>query len=236
MDFKDISPELQEWACACETVEEMVALAREEGVELSAEQLAAELAAKPTGLPATGFVTIEGREGLYLVQNGTIDESAQSLVQDPNNPDTWYWVEDGRVRTDYTGFMGYAGGTFYIESGVRSHLNGFVEHEGALFYLADGQLQDQASGMIPASVDGPIYFVSLGKVQDQIQGDLVLVNLDGTDTWCYVDGGVWDQSFEGPVQHDGHWFYVQNGVFAKKFNGWVNVDGERLRFRNGEVR
>lgn len=39
MDFKDISPELQERACACETVEEMVALAREEGVELSAEQL-----------------------------------------------------------------------------------------------------------------------------------------------------------------------------------------------------
>lgn len=39
MEFNDLSPELQEKAKACETPEEFIALAKEEGIELSEDQL-----------------------------------------------------------------------------------------------------------------------------------------------------------------------------------------------------
>lgn len=39
MDFKDITPEQREKIKACKTSEELVALAKEEGCELSDEQL-----------------------------------------------------------------------------------------------------------------------------------------------------------------------------------------------------
>ena len=39
MNLEDISPELQERAKACKTPEEVLALAKEEGYELSDEQL-----------------------------------------------------------------------------------------------------------------------------------------------------------------------------------------------------
>ena len=41
MDFKDLSPELQNKARECKTAEEILALAREEGYELSDEELRA---------------------------------------------------------------------------------------------------------------------------------------------------------------------------------------------------
>lgn len=39
MEFKDLSPELQEKARACKTAEEIVALAKQEGYDLSDEEL-----------------------------------------------------------------------------------------------------------------------------------------------------------------------------------------------------
>ena len=39
MDFKDLTPEQQERARACKTPEELLALAKEEGMDLSEEQL-----------------------------------------------------------------------------------------------------------------------------------------------------------------------------------------------------
>ena len=41
MKFEDLSPELQEKAAACKTAEEIFALAKSEGIELSDEQLEA---------------------------------------------------------------------------------------------------------------------------------------------------------------------------------------------------
>lgn len=39
MNFEDLSPELQEKVKACKTAEELFALAKEEGVELTEDQL-----------------------------------------------------------------------------------------------------------------------------------------------------------------------------------------------------
>ena len=39
MDYENISPELKEKALACKSTEELVALAKSEGIELSEEQL-----------------------------------------------------------------------------------------------------------------------------------------------------------------------------------------------------
>ena len=39
MDFNDISPELREKAKGCKTTEELVKLAKQEGIELSDEQI-----------------------------------------------------------------------------------------------------------------------------------------------------------------------------------------------------
>lgn len=41
MNFEDLSPELQEKAKACKTPEEILALAKEEGYELTDEELSA---------------------------------------------------------------------------------------------------------------------------------------------------------------------------------------------------
>ena len=47
MEFSDMTPELQEKAKACKTPEEMLALAKAEGIELTEEQL--------DGIAAGGF-------------------------------------------------------------------------------------------------------------------------------------------------------------------------------------
>lgn len=39
MEYKDLSPEQQEKASACKTAEELITLAKEEGMELSEEQI-----------------------------------------------------------------------------------------------------------------------------------------------------------------------------------------------------
>ena len=39
MNFEDLTPEQQEKAKACKTAEELIALAKEEGIELTDEQL-----------------------------------------------------------------------------------------------------------------------------------------------------------------------------------------------------
>ena len=39
MEFSDLSPELKEKARACETVDEVLALVKEEGIELSDDEL-----------------------------------------------------------------------------------------------------------------------------------------------------------------------------------------------------
>ena len=39
MEFSDLSPELKEKARACETVDEVLALVKEEGIELSEDDL-----------------------------------------------------------------------------------------------------------------------------------------------------------------------------------------------------
>ena len=41
MDFKGLTPELQEKARACKTLEELLALAREEGLDLSDDEIEA---------------------------------------------------------------------------------------------------------------------------------------------------------------------------------------------------
>lgn len=41
MDFNDLTPEQQEKARACKTPEDILALAKEEGIELSDEELSA---------------------------------------------------------------------------------------------------------------------------------------------------------------------------------------------------
>ena len=52
------------------------------------------------------FVMYE--DGLFLVVEGKLETGKSGLVQDPYNPDIWYFLANGQAQTQYTGLAMYA--------------------------------------------------------------------------------------------------------------------------------
>lgn len=47
-------------------------------------------------------------DGLFLVVEGKLETGKSGLVQDPYNPDIWYFLANGQAQTQYTGLAMYA--------------------------------------------------------------------------------------------------------------------------------
>lgn len=91
---------------------------------------------------------VEYDEGYFLVAAGQIKKEVNGLVQDPQDPEWWYFVAEGQVQTQYSGLALYDGQWFYVKSGVfQNDYTGYVNYQGEPFYVVNGQMVKNASQM-----------------------------------------------------------------------------------------
>ncbi|MBR4442091.1 MAG: hypothetical protein IKS52_02315, partial [Clostridia bacterium] len=90
----------------------------------------------------SGFVEYDG--GLFLVSGGDVVTEANGVVQDPDNPQVWYFCAQGQAQRGYYGLAEYGGKWFFIRDGdLNTAYPGLVEYDGARFMVAAGRLLDE---------------------------------------------------------------------------------------------
>ena len=156
----------------------------------------------------TGFVMYE--DGLFLVVEGKLLTSKSGLVQDPYNPDIWYFLADGQVQSQYTGLALYDGEWFYVNKGrLDTTIAAYIEYDGGLFYVAAGRILKEVSGLAQDPNGPDWYFLAEGQAQTQ---------------------------YTGLTLYDGEWFYVVDGKLAEDYTGTVEYDGSEFNVVNGMVK
>ena len=156
----------------------------------------------------TGFVEYEG--GVFLIVEGELETSANGLVQDPYNPETWYFLANGQAQTQYTGLAFYDGAWFYVDEGkLNTELADFVEYDGGLFFVGAGRIMKEVSGLAK-DPDGP--------------------------DWYYLAEGQAQTQYTGLAMYDGEWFYVVKGKLAEDYTGTVAYDGSEFNVVSGMVK
>ena len=154
-----------------------------------------------------GFVSYE--DSSFLVAGGAVCTNKNGLVQDPENPDDWYYLANGQVQTQYTGLAEYDGAWFYVNKGkLDTTLAAYVEYDRGLFFVGAGRIMKEVSGL----------------AQDP----------KGSD-WYYLANGQAQTQYTGLAEYDGKWFYVRAGKFAQDYTGEVEYDGAVFLVQNGEV-
>ena len=149
-------------------------------------------------------------DGLFLVVEGKLETGKSGLVQDPYNPDIWYFLADGQVQTQYTGLALYDGEWFYVDKGrLDTTIAAYIEYDGGLFYVAAGRILKEVSGLAQDPNGPDWYFLAEGQAQTQ---------------------------YTGLALYDGEWFYVVEGKLAEDYTGAVEYDGESFNVVNGMVR
>ncbi|MBO4299853.1 MAG: hypothetical protein J5998_13770, partial [Clostridia bacterium] len=95
----------------------------------------------------SGFTEYDG--GLFFVSGGDVVTEANGVVQDPNNPEIWYFCSQGQVQLGYSGLAEYGGKWFFLSNGIlNTAYTGLVEYDGARFMVAAGRLLDEYDGLI----------------------------------------------------------------------------------------
>ncbi|MBO6299666.1 MAG: Ig domain-containing protein [Lachnospiraceae bacterium] len=156
----------------------------------------------------TGFVMYE--DGLFLVVEGKLLTSKSGLVQDPYNPDIWYFLADGQVQSQYTGLALYDGEWFYVNKGrLDTTIAAYIEYDGGLFYVAAGRILKEVSGLAQDPNGPDWYFLAEGQAQTQ---------------------------YTGLALYDGEWFYVVEGKLAEDYTGTVEYDGSEFNVVSGMVK
>ena len=153
-----------------------------------------------------GFAPYGG--GLFLVYQGDVLTEANGLVQDPNNPQTWYFCANGQAQLQYTGLAEYNGAWFYLENGIcDTNRLGIVSYNGGRFVVSLGRWVQEYSGLFQDPVTKKWYFVAAGQVQDHYTG---LAQYDGA--WFYLIKGELAETYTGPVEYNGSTFNVVAGM------------------------
>lgn len=159
----------------------------------------------------TGIVNYEG--GKFFVANGVVVTSANGLNLNAADQ-KWYFLADGQVQTEYTGFAEYDGEWFVIEKGVLVDYNGLYDYDGGTFLVAAGQLVKSYNGL----------WENAGSK---------LVNPDGK--WYFMAGGQVQNQYSGVAMYDGEFFVVEDGVLDTSYNGTIVYDGATFNVIAGQL-
>ena len=151
------------------------------------------------------FITFEGIQ--YFVSNGVLIDTMNGLVNDPKNPSAWYYCANGAVQK-YTGLAEYDGAWFYVADGkLDTNISGYVAYDTGLFYVGLGRIMTEVNGLAQDTATGAWYYLANGQVQNQYTGLAMYDN-----AWFYVVNGVLASDYTGYVTYDGSTFYVVNGM------------------------
>ena len=162
----------------------------------------------------------------------------------------WRYYKDDVFQADYTGFVEYAGRTFYVSLGTLEKVtdliiyenewyylvegelvnyNGVVLYDGEWFYVTNGRLDTNINGIVP--YDGAYFVFVEGRLADE--GNGLWIN-DKDEAYWLADGRVC-MEYTGVAMYDNAFFYIVDGKLAKDFNGTVEYDGATFRIENGQL-
>ena len=121
--------------------------------------------------------------------------SVNGLSDIQNKDGNWYYYNDGRVDTGYTGLAKNKNGWFYVRNGkVDFKRTGLEKNEHGWFYVKNGKVD----------------FGHTGLVQND-QG------------WWYVEKGTITFKYNGLVSNDQGIWYVRNSKVDFGYNGSYDV-------------
>lgn len=196
------------------------------------------------------FSTIEAYNGrLEETPDSTPDSKINGLHLDSDG--VWRYYKDSVLQSDYTGFVDYAGRTFYVINGkLDQTLTRLIIFDNEWYYLIEGELTNYTGVVL---YDGEWFYVSKGRLDDTING---LVEYNG-GLFVFVEGrladegnGMWIsndnkaywlalgrvcEEYTGVAMYNNAFFYVIDGKVAQDYNGTVEYNGATFRVENGQL-
>lgn len=188
----------------------------------------------------TGFYegTINNITAWYYVENGSVDLERSGFIKAKLNDDTtenWYYVASGSADFTFTG--------------LAKDTNGDVDDTNSLWYIKNGKISCETAVI---DYDGTSWIINNGKVNTnandfyrfnntwyfvkdgQVQTDYTDVVKIGTD-WLYFKNGVVPISGTTVAQNKNGWWYIKNGKVDFNYNGFAQNEDGWWYIRGGKV-
>lgn len=188
----------------------------------------------------TGFYegTINNITAWYYVENGSVDLERSGFINAKLNDDTtenWYYVASGSADLTFTG--------------LAKDTNGDVDDTNSLWYIKNGKISCETAVI---DYDGTSWIINNGKVNTnandfyrfnntwyfvkdgQVQTDYTDVVKIGTD-WLYFKNGVVPISGTTVAQNKNGWWYIKNGKVDFNYNGFAQNEDGWWYIRGGKV-
>ena len=195
------------------------------------------------------FSTIEAYNARLEEQPETPGSKINGLHLDSDG--VWRYYKDSVLQSDYTGFVDYAGRTFYVINGKLdqtltrliifdnewyyliegelTNYTGVVLYDGEWFYVSKGRLDDTINGLV--EYNGGLFVFAEGRLADEANG--MWISNDNKAYWTAL-GRVCEE-YTGVAMYDNAFFYVIDGKVAQDYNGTVEYNGATFRVENGQL-
>ncbi len=168
----------------------------------------------------TGFYegTINNITAWYYVENGSVDLERSGFINAKLNDDTtenWYYVASGSADLTFTG--------------LAKDTNGDVDDTNSLWYIKNGKISCETAVI---DYDGTSWIINNGKVNTNAN-DFYRFN----NTWYFVKDGQVQTDYTDVVKIGTDWLYFKNGVVpisgttvAQNKNGWGYIKNGKVNF------
>lgn len=146
---------------------------------------------------------VEYNGGEFIVYNG-VKGHWEGLTACPG--DKFYYLSDGQIQR-VTQLAEYQDEWFAIKNGeLDTSVNGIVNYNGGKFVFSLGRLCREYNGLWYNADDGEFYFLAQGQVQDQFSG---VTYFDGE--FFLLKNGKLDVDYNDYYNYNGQVFRVVNG-------------------------
>ena len=162
----------------------------------------------------------------YYYNNNKIDTSYTGLVKYNG---VWFYVNNGTVNWNYTGLVKYNGSWFYIQKGeLKWGVNTLVKYNGVWFYINNSMIDWNYTGLF--KYNGSWFYIEGGQLK---WGANTLAKYNGV--WFYINNSMIDWNYTGLFKYNGSTFYIQQGQLKWGYNGKVNYNGKVYNVVNSTV-
>lgn len=168
----------------------------------------------------TGFTkgTINNISAWYYVENGSVDLERTGFIKTKLDNDTeehWYYVASGSADLTYTG--------------LAQDQNGVIDSSKSLWYIKNGKISYETAVI---DYDDTSWIITNGKVNTSANNFYKFNN-----TWYFVKEGEIQTDYTDVVKVGNEWWYIKNGVVpasgttvAQNENGWWYIRGGKVDF------
>ena len=176
---------------------------------------------------------------------GFIQELLNGLNKDSDG--VWRYYEDGKIATDFTGFVKHINGKYYfvdkgvvekttglvlhvngrwyyIKNGVKTDYTGFVKHSDGNYYYVKNGVKSETNGFLKHT-NGKYYYVQGGMMMPTTG---LVIHTNGK--YYYIVKGVKQDDFTGLVKHEGEYYYVQKGMMRDDFTGLAKHTNKKFYY------